>query len=289
MKKTTAGIIVAAALSAGCATPTLGPTTTPTQGTVVPVATAVPPTEIPTAAPTDTPTSTPTASPTPEPTVTPIPSTPTPVPRVLTPADFSFPVGFEGPYAVGHPVAYAPCYHWDPDSFSPDLITPDNWYEFFHGGDMYVLNTSVVPERIIVLSPVKGSVREIEDQGPNGLLIRIETEYVYDGRRVYVYVAHVTAPFPDDEQDPSVAVGSFIRQGDPIAVQHTIFQWGRPEQALDIGIRTGLGSDSPLYGDWDPDDFVDPFPFLSDDLSRLGPNITFDYYRQHCLKSGHFP
>lgn len=154
---------------------------------------------------------------------------------------------------------------------------------------MYVLSTSGVPERIVVLSPVTGVVESTYDIGPDGMVVIVRTQYSDDGHPIHVDIAHITGLFPGDEQHPMVEIGSPVTQGDPIAIQETVFQYGRPEQALDIGIRTGLGSDSPLYSDWDPNHFVDPFPFLSDDLSRLGPNVTFDYRRQHCLKSGHFP
>jgi hypothetical protein len=67
-------------------------------------------------------------------TLTPIP-TPTQKPE-LTAADIAFPVTWEGPFSVKNRIQYAPCYHFDPSKFDMAKLTEQNWYNYFHAGDM---------------------------------------------------------------------------------------------------------------------------------------------------------
>ena len=200
---------------------------------------------------------------------------------------FSFPLAFDGPYAVGHPISYAPCYHYSPDS---DLceMTPDGWTGCFHAGDMYQLTTELsAPENIVVLSPVSGFIEGVTDIGSDGIVIRILTEYLHDGKPVRVDVAHPTRLYE------GLAIGSPVVQGRPLAYQETLFFYGDPEQALDVGINLDPNSCAyPLDPSWDPHKWLDPYAFLVDDLGILVPAGYVDINdtgRRHCNLSGHIP
>jgi hypothetical protein len=238
--------------------------------------------------PTVTPTSTP--STTQSPSKTPLPTnTPRPTPITFAPERFSFPVAFEGNYSLGHKLGYAPCYHWDPADYDPGTITENNWYYYFHAGDMFILNLSSSTQRIVVLSPVSGVIKDSYSIGPGEISVLIQTEFYFEGKQVYVGVHHITEFFPGDEQYPAVNIGSSVTQGQPIAIQERVAEY-RPEQPLDIEITKGRSeTNHPLYSGWNPDIFIDPFPYLEEDLTKFEEHIYYDYYRDHCLKGGHFP
>ncbi len=241
------------------------------------------PEQTPTPLATDTLSPTITASPTA--TVT---ASPTPKPE-LTAEDFGLPVTFEGDYALGHKLAYAPCYHWDPTTFDPSEVTSDNWYEYFHAGDLHMLNLSRNPEEITILSPIKGKISDIVDYGDNGLLLTITTPFYYMGKKVKCDIAHMNEIFKGDELNPKISLGIEVNKGQPIGISNKHFNWGRLEQSVDIGIYTGpMGGAYPLYSDFSPESFLDPFIFLEDDIEQYSEHIVFDTMRSHCLKSGHF-
>lgn len=241
------------------------------------------------ATPTDIPSPTQAATPTktPQPTHTPT-ATPTPEPVVFASELFSFPLAFDGPYAVGHSVRYAPCYHWDP---SADLsgMTQTNWYNFFHAGDMYKLTEGLsTPERIIVTSPVNGTV-EAYWTIPNNTdadAVSILTPYTHNGNPVRVEIYHITRLYE------GLDIGSQVVQGQPLAIQETVFAWGPPEQALDVQIRIDNGGNYPLADDFDPYAFLPGYDYLFDDLTTLVPagHVSIDDTdRPHCNLSGHIP
>jgi hypothetical protein len=233
---------------------------------------------------TTTPSFAPSSTRTPSPTIT---SSATPI--AFAPEHFGFPVAFEGDFALAQKLGYAPCYHWNPEDYDPLMITENNWYYFFHAGDMYILNLSSSPQRIVVLSPVSGVIKDSYSIGPGEISVIIQTEYYFEGKQVYVGIHHITEFFLGDKQYPAVNVGSSVIKGQPIGIQEKVAEY-RPEQPLDIEITKGRPeTNHPLYPGWDPDIFIDPFLYLEDDLAQFGEHIYFDYYRDHCLKGGHFP
>lgn len=233
-------------------------------------------------------TSTPANTVTPTITITPtITTTPTPEPKTLLPENFSFPVTFDGIYALKQPLRYAPCYHWSGNYNA----NKGNWYDYFHAGDMHNLNVSNTQQNIVVLSPINGVIKDVIDYGDSGLMIVIQSDYVLDGKRVFVDIGHLQHEFPGDESYPQISVGSVIKQGQPIGVSDKFFNNGRLEQIVDIAIRNGVAGANPQYDNFSPDSYIDPFLYLQDDISVLKKKgfVTFDYFRAHCLKSGHLP
>ncbi len=220
------------------------------------------------------------------PTVT-VTNTPTPEPKTLLPEYFSFPVTFDGIYAIKQPLKYAPCYHWSGNYDS----SKGNWYDYFHAGDMHNLNVSNTPQNIVVLSPINGSIADVIDYSDSGLMIVVKSDFVLDGKRVFVDIGHLQNLFSGDENYPKVDVGSYIRQGQPIAVSDKLFNNGRLEQIVDIAIRNGSAGANPQYDNFSPNSYIDPFIYLQDEIAMLKDKgfITFDYFRAHCLKSGHLP
>lgn len=229
----------------------------------------------------------PTASATPTVTATPLPNSPPQ--EEFKPDDFGLPVAFEGEYSLGHELRYSPCYHWDPITFDPAKVTTSNWYSFFHAGDMYLLNITKTPQEIVVLSPVSGKVAKVVDFGDNGLVVNIETDYLYEGSYIWVDIAHMNSLFLGDSKNPVINTGSIVNQGQPLGYANYVYNWGRPEQALDIAIRNGPEGASPLYSNFSPQSYLDPYLFLIDDLTKNDSNIIYDYFRDHCIKSTHFP
>jgi len=231
-------------------------------------------------------------APTPTLTLTPFP---TKTPTIITNLelkDFSFPVAFEGPYSIGHHLVYCPCHHWDPSKYDPAIITSTNWQIFFHAGDLFELNLSPTVEIIVVLSPITGTIERVTEIPDNGIEINLRTDYFVDGKRVYVDVVHSTILFPGDEQYPEVTIGSLVLQGQPLSIQKIVFQWGRPEQAVDIGIRNGpRGANPSIPGNFYPESYLDPYDYLIDEIPELlGKHLTYDTgFRAHCLLSGHYP
>jgi hypothetical protein len=228
---------------------------------------------------------------TPEPTNPPtieITQTPTQTPLELSPEYFSLPVVFEGPYSLGNKLRYSPCYHWDQNNYDANKITNDNWYQYFHAGDMYILKTTNKAKVIVALSPISGRIIKSEDFG-QGLIVSIKTDYYLEGKQVFVDIAHMDELFPGDEKFPRIDIGSQIKQGQPIGLSKTVWIWGRPEQALDIGLRNGPEGANPMYSNFAPNSYIDPFPYLKDDLEKNSENIVFDKFRSHCLKGGNFP
>jgi hypothetical protein len=234
-------------------------------------------------------------------TTTPIPSLtatktllPTRTPRhVLDPSNIGFPITWEGPYAAIDPIQYAPCFHYDSNSFDLTVLTPDNWYNFFHAGDMYNLNSESPTRLFTVLSMSSGKVINISDSGPsNGTMIVVETDYIFDNKTVYVSIAHLSSPFRGDDNYPPIEMGSVVTQGQPLGIQETMYMWGLPEQALDIQIRLAPAAEGyPLGEGWNHELFLDPYIYIQDDLVHLldDGHVVFGYNRQHCLLSGHFP
>jgi len=231
-------------------------------------------------------------TPTPQPTITSAPtatSLPSPTPLIeFSIEHFSFPVAFEGDYALGHKLAYAPCYHWDPTTFDPSEVTSDNWYQYFHAGDMHMLNLSKNPEEITILSPIKGKISDIDDKGDNGFFISITTPFYFMGKKIYVGIAHMSEIFMGDELNPKISLGIEVNKGQPIGISNKHFNWGRLEQSVDIAIRNGPGGGYPLDSSFSPESYLDPFIFLEDDIEQYSEHIVFDTMRSHCLKSGHF-
>jgi hypothetical protein len=144
-----------------------------------------------------------------------------------------------------------------------------------------------------VLSLSSGKVVNISDIGSgNGTMIEIETDFKYDGKTVYVSIAHLTTPFSGDNSLPKIELGSVVAQGQPLGIQSTLYNFGIPEQALDIQLRLSpIAEGYPLSTGWNPNDFLDPYPFIQDDLVNLlqEGHVVFGYNRTHCTLSGHFP
>ena len=127
------------------------------------------------------------------------------------------------------------------------------------------------------------------DIGHDEISVTIQTDYWIEGKRVYVGVHHITSFFPGNGQHPAVGNGNYVTQGQPIGIQEKVVEY-RPEQTLDIEITMGRSSTNhPMYSGWDPDIFIDPYPYLEDDIEKFSEHIFFDYYRDHCLKGGNFP
>jgi hypothetical protein len=211
----------------------------------------------------------------------------------LTASDVVFPLSWDGPYAINNKIEYSPCYHFDPMTFDKTKLTEQNWFNYFHAGDMYNLNSSSPAKSYIVLSLSSGKVVNISDSGlENGTMIVVETNHVYEGKDVFFSIAHLTVPFGGDDTFPKIEVGSLVEQGQPLGIQETLYNFGIPEQALDIQFRLNDKAEGfPLDPMWNPSDFFDPYPFLQDDLTSLvkSGQVVFGYNRQHCLLSGHFP
>lgn len=207
----------------------------------------------------------------------------------LLPENMGLPVAFTGDYSISGKMGYAPCYHWDPSGFVPRQVTEENWYEFFHAGDMYILNTSETPISITILSPISGMIESIQDMGDNGLMMNISTDYYYQNKKVFLGIGHLDGLFMGDSLYPKITVRSKVEKGQPIGFSTQPKFWGRAEQSLDIGLQNGPEGASPLYENFAPDSYIDPYLFISDDIITNAQYIYFDYFRTHCLKSGHFP
>ena len=168
-------------------------------------------------------------------------------------------------------------------------MTQNNWYNYFHAGDMYQLTGIIsIPEKIVAVSPVNGIIKSYWTipNNPDGDAVAILTPYTYKGNPVRVEVFHITKLYGN------LKVGSEIVRGQPLAIQETIFTWGKSEQALDIDIRVGKGSNYPLASDFNPNAFIAAYDYLTDDLRTLVPAgkvIVNDTGRDHCNKSGHIP
>jgi len=147
---------------------------------------------------------------------------------------------------------------------------------------------STIPERIIVTSPVNGTVEACWTI-PNltdGDAMTILTPYTHDGNPVRVEIFHFTSLYE------GLGIGSEVVQGQPVAIQETVFTWGDPEQALDVQIRVAEGANYPLAHDFDPYAFLPPYDYLYDDLAALIPAgyvVINDTDRAHCNLSGHIP
>jgi hypothetical protein len=223
---------------------------------------------------------------------TPSPITTTPTFQIVfKPENFAFPVAFNGPYALKNPLVYSPCYHWDPTKYDQKKVTSNNWSNFFHAGDLFELNLTSIVKDIVVLSPVNGTIEKVSVIPNNGLEINIRTDYFLDGKRIFVDLVHSTVLFPGDEQNPRITTDSIVKLGQPIAIQKKIFQLGRPEQVIDIGIRNGQrGANPSIPGNFYPDSYLDPYDYLVDEIpDLLGKSVFYDNgFRAHCLKSGHY-
>lgn len=235
---------------------------------------------------TNTPTSTATLIPT---------STPTEDLREeISPEAVSFPVSWDGTYKLSKSIQYAPCYHYDKEGMAKAKNLTDNIvYNYFHAGDMYNLNSNNPVREFTILAPAAGEIINISKMGNgNGVMVVIKTNLTKDSKPVFISIAHLTSEFPGDDSNPLIKTGSIVTPGQPIGIQKTMFKWGISEQALDIQFRLNPTAEGyPLDESWNPDDFIDPFPYLEDDLVSLvkEKHVVYGRNRSHCLLSGHFP
>ena len=208
----------------------------------------------------------------------------------MGPQNLGLPVSFEGPYALGHELRFVPCYHWDG---TYEIISDEDKAKYtFHAGDMYILSVSSPLERIIILSPITGRIDRVVSIPNVGLEVNIESDYFLNGRRVYIDIVHMTELFPGDDNYPKVLQGSEVTQGQPIGIQEWFFQWGRLEQTIDIAVRNGpRGANRSIPGNFYSDSYIDPFPFVGDDLKDNKAYIIEDplAFRDHCKESIHLP
>ena len=169
-------------------------------------------------------------------------------------------------------------------------ISSEEWWNQFHAGDMYILNQSSSPQRIVVVSPISGKIIDVGETD-KGLVIIIATDYLFEGKKVYVEIAHMDKLFLGDESYPNIKKGSLINKGQPIGISERVYKHGRYEQILDIAIRNGPAGPHPPSSNFSPESYLDPFIFLEDDIKQFESYFSFDsgIYVGHCILSGHHP
>ena len=203
--------------------------------------------------PTDTPTPTQTATPTetPDPTNTP---TMTPAPRVLTPEVVGLPID---PNDIGD-YLYNYCYVYTED--------------MFHAGDA-IYWYPIPGKEYFLLAPADGTIVASNFITLDiGYDVELRTDFVYDGKPVYMDLVHSGGLVPGVSIGQHVTKGQVIGTFNGSASGHDI----DGQKIIDFAIRIGPEGANPQIDPWYPNSYIPFSDFVNDDLEGLS------FRTQHC-------